>query len=104
MRPFAIPLASVLVLLTGLLGCELSPPLQPLNASPAPKSTATPVTPTPTPLPTASPTPTPTPTPAIKALRGYVLDRGGKRLPGARVTLGAFSVLTAEASASATDE
>lgn len=102
MRRFAIPMATVLVLLTGLLGCELSPPLQPLGstASPKPTTSASPVVPTPTPAPTA----TPTPSPAIKALRGHVVDRNGQRLPGARVALGAFSVLTAEASESATDE
>lgn len=95
-------MATVLVLLTGLLGCELSPPLQPLGstATPRPTSSATPVVPTPSP----APTPTPSPTPAIKALRGYVVDRSGNRLPGAKVALGAFSVLSAEASASATDE
>lgn len=96
-------LALLLTVLVGMLGCELSPPLQPLEtgASPSPQApTSTPGTVTP--VSTASPTPSPTP--AIRALRGYVVERNGDRLPGAKVSLGSQWVLTAAASASAVDE
>lgn len=103
-RLAAARLAVLLTLLVGMLGCDLSPPLLPLGtaSSPSPGATATPDPGAASPTP--SPTPSPSPTPAIRAIRGYVVDRNDRRLPGARVTLGNLSVLTAEASASATDE
>ncbi|HEY9855688.1 MAG TPA: carboxypeptidase-like regulatory domain-containing protein [Stenomitos sp.] len=105
MRRIAIPMAILLVLLVGLLGCDLSPPLVPLDASPSPSATpaatATPGYVTSSPSPSPSPSPTPT---TVRAIRGYVVDRNGQRLPGAKVAMGSVSVLTAVASASVVDE
>lgn len=83
-----------------MLGCDLSPPLLPLDTASSPVATATPGQGAGSP----SPTPGPTATPVIKAIRGYVVDRNDQRLPGVKVALGSLSVQTAEASASATDE
>lgn len=99
-------LALWLTILVGMLGCELSPPLQPLEtaSSPSASPTTAPGTVVPAATPTPSITPTPSPTPATRALRGYVVDRNGQRLPGVKVAVSSLSVLTAVASASAVDE
>lgn len=102
-RRIAARLAILLTLLVGMLGCELSPPLQPLAESPSPGASTKPSQAVSTPTPTSA-TPTPAPTPAVRGIRGYVVDRNGLRLPGAQVAVGAFTGTTAEASASATDE
>lgn len=99
-RLSAARLLSLLAILVGMLGCELSPPLVPLEASPSPSAS---LAPTASPAAAAS-TPAPTATPAVTAIRGNVIDRNGQPLPGARVAVGALSVLTAQASASVVDE
>lgn len=81
----------VLTILVGMLGCELSPPLQPLATNPSPS-----------PVTSASPTTAPTPTPVVRALRGIVSGNQGP-LVGARVSLGTLAATTAAASASVLD-